>query len=630
MFSPVMSLAPTIECYPNKMLPLKVSSPASTISRSSTLDEYYSLNARHARTSTPDQFRDMIKRNARNNSKLEFDNSENLSTISKLSEEQQKDNTDVGIVSKQKATLNVTDVKDDEKEINTVLIETMTKLKNLVVETRIIDDVDDEVWLMDFVEELQVHLSGLCKRGFKKRGRSAIKQKKILLQVCEDLITYLEKRRQYADENNNGESVEVNDAVTKNNNGDIRIKNLLQTLDQCLNNLKDQLINKTHESDLESINSFNRLSLANRLLQGQYKDEVINFRGNDVIATDGSLISSSCDSDFQLSMRDGKKLVTISVTDYDVAKSEVDESMKDYDESDRNYDVIQNCDAQSYLTWDDAQSTSLVDEVSFETMANQCDLLSPEMFRVCEDRIIKLKANLRRLRRNLIRAKIKGKDKNRQIIALQHRIKKMQLEIEKANNEKLCLEDEIFTLQENALNEKSEKDSQLEELKKKVEKLKNKRKNEKNKIKELKNEVADLNAKNEELHLENNVIKQEKEKAEKNLQEMLQSFEQNEKESLESNLVNKKTQTKKTKMKEFTSQTDVTECITYDEKIPSTSEFGCQVEDTSYTHMKAYDFYAKQASQRAKMLIVRGRNFQKETFERARKARESRLSRNIE
>ena len=92
---------------------------------------------------------------------------------------------------------------------------------------------------MDFVEELQVHLSGLCKRGFKvllysriwynfifnllnfkcpyetikitvfnyfywfdsnvklldqKRGRSAIKQKKILLQVCEDLITYLEKR----------------------------------------------------------------------------------------------------------------------------------------------------------------------------------------------------------------------------------------------------------------------------------------------------------------------------------------------------------------------------------------------------------------------------------------------------
>ena len=35
----------------------------------------------------------MIKRNARNNSKLEFDNSENLSTISKLSEEQQKDNT---------------------------------------------------------------------------------------------------------------------------------------------------------------------------------------------------------------------------------------------------------------------------------------------------------------------------------------------------------------------------------------------------------------------------------------------------------------------------------------------------------------------------------------------------------
>lgn len=46
--------------------------------------------------------------------------------------------------------------------------------------------------------------------------------------------------------------------------------------------------------------------------------------------------------------------------------------------------------------------------------------------------------------------------------------------------------------------------------------------------------------------------------------------------------------------------------------------------------MKAYDFYAKQASQRAKMLIERGRNFQKETFERARKARESRLSRNNE
>ena len=37
---------------------------------------------------------------------------------------------------------------------------------------------------------------------------------------------------------------------------------------------------------------------------------------------------------------------------------------------------------------------------------------------------------------------------------MQHRIKKMQLEIEKANNEKLCLEDEIFTLQENAINEK--------------------------------------------------------------------------------------------------------------------------------------------------------------------------------
>ena len=54
---------------------------------------FSSLNARYARTSTPDQFRDMIKRNARNNSKLEFENSQNLSTISKLSEEQQKDNT---------------------------------------------------------------------------------------------------------------------------------------------------------------------------------------------------------------------------------------------------------------------------------------------------------------------------------------------------------------------------------------------------------------------------------------------------------------------------------------------------------------------------------------------------------
>ena len=95
------------------------------------------------------------------------------------------------------------------------------------------------------------------------------------------------------------------------------------------------------------------------MLQGQYKDEVINFRGNDVITTDGSLISGSCDSDFQLSMRDGNKLVTISVTDYDVAKSEVDESMNGYDESNRNYDVVQNCDAQSYLTWDDAQSTIL-------------------------------------------------------------------------------------------------------------------------------------------------------------------------------------------------------------------------------------------------------------------------------
>ena len=46
--------------------------------------------------------------------------------------------------------------------------------------------------------------------------------------------------------------------------------------------------------------------------------------------------------------------------------------------------------------------------------------------------------------------------------------------------------------------------------------------------------------------------------------------------------------------------------------------------------MKAYDFYAKQASQRAKMLIERGRKFQKESFERARKAREIRLNRNIE
>jgi len=91
MFSPIMSLAPRIEIYPPTVLPLKVSSPASTLSRNSTFDEYYSLNAIHARTSTPDQFRDKIKRIARNNSKLEFDNSENLSTISKMSEEKSKD-----------------------------------------------------------------------------------------------------------------------------------------------------------------------------------------------------------------------------------------------------------------------------------------------------------------------------------------------------------------------------------------------------------------------------------------------------------------------------------------------------------------------------------------------------------
>jgi len=627
MFSPIMSLAPRIEIYPPTVLPLKVSSPASTLSRNSTFDEYYSLNAIHARTSTPDQFRDKIKRIARNNSKLEFDNSENLSTISKMSEEKSKDIKDIGAFSEQKLTLNVTDVKevDEEEEINTVLIETMTKLKNLVIETRIIDDVDDEVWLMDFVEELQVHLSDLCKRGFKKRGRSAIKQKKILLQVCEDLITYLEKRKQYADENNNGESIEVEDAIIKNNNDDIRIKSLLKTLDQCLNNLKDQLINKTHESDLDSINSFNRLNLANRLLQGQYSDEVINFRSNNVIATDESLISCSNDSDFQLSMRDGNKLVTISVTDYDVTKSQLDGSTNGYEDKSSNYDVTQDCDAQSFLTWDDAQSTSLVDNVSFETIATQCDLLSPEMFRACEERIIKLKANLRRLRRNLIRAKIKGRDKNRQIMTLQHRIKKMQIEIEKANNEKLSLEDEIFTLQENAINEKTEKDAQIKELEEKIEKLKNKRKNGKNKIENLKITVADLNLRNEELQLENKNITQEKQQIEENLQEVLQSIEKTKNNSLDKN-----TQTKKIKLKEFTCQTELKESKIVNEKSSSTSDFGCQVEDISYTHMKAFDFYAKQASERAKMLIERGRNFQKETFERARKARENRMNKNID
>ena len=90
-------------------------------------------------------------------------------------------------------------------------------------------------------------------------------------------------------------------------------------------------------------------------------------------------------------MRDGDKLVTISVTDFDVAKSQLDQSTNGYDDKSNSYDITQDCDAQSFLTWDDAQSTSLVDNVSFETMATQCDLLSPEMFRACEERIIKLK-----------------------------------------------------------------------------------------------------------------------------------------------------------------------------------------------------------------------------------------------
>jgi len=96
------------------------------------------------------------------------------------------------------------------------------------------------------------------------------------------------------------------------------------------------------------------------------------------------------------------------------------------------------------------------------------------------------------------------------------------------------------------------------------------------------------------------------------------------------NSLDKNTQTKKIKLKEFTCQTELKESKIVNEKSSSTSDFGCQVEDISYTHMKAFDFYAKQASERAKMLIERGRNFQKETFERARKARENRMNKNID
>ena len=41
-------------------------------------------------------------------------------------------------------------------------IELFFQLKKLVDETRIIDEIDDEVWLLNFIEELEIHLTYLC------------------------------------------------------------------------------------------------------------------------------------------------------------------------------------------------------------------------------------------------------------------------------------------------------------------------------------------------------------------------------------------------------------------------------------------------------------------------------------
>nr|CAB3228131.1 coiled-coil domain-containing protein 102A-like [Phallusia mammillata] len=45
---------------------------------------------------------------------------------------------------------------------------------------------------------------------------------------------------------------------------------------------------------------------------------------------------------------------------------------------------------------------------------------------------------------------------------------------------------------------------------------------------------------------------------------------------------------------------------------PETAEFGCQYDDTSYTRMRAFDFYAQEAHRDAKKLVDRGRQLQEE------------------
>jgi len=132
-------------------------------------------------------------------------------------------------------------------EITRKLIESITKLKKLVDETRIIDEIDDEVWLLNFIEELEIHLTYLCSPN-KTKKPSSIKQKETLLQVSNDLINYLQKRLTDEEFSSKGGLLLRSDSF-RNNTWELKLKNLVASLNQCLINLQNTPSNESTGSN---------------------------------------------------------------------------------------------------------------------------------------------------------------------------------------------------------------------------------------------------------------------------------------------------------------------------------------------------------------------------------------------
>lgn len=581
--------------------------------------KYHSL-PRSSKDPAVDIFRDLIRRAHQDHNKSDRDSVEDCSVYSTHSLRSSRGKK----VNQKKGMYSSTPMQDlfrikQEAEVTGTLIDSITKLKNLVKETRIIDEVDDELWLLNFIDELEVHLADLCRRNFTKHGKPGIQQKEILLQVCIDLICYLEKRTSYSKDKKNGDD---DDDVEKHEDffdqsWENRIKRLLTTLDQCLNSLKNH-INLKKDQDSERVKLETFVKMSNKMLQSQ-------SMGN---TPEGSYLSDS--ENFNYSFEGDSKVLTISIIDKNDTNLQED---KESEASTHDSTQGDSCDS---LMWDDSTHSMDLKEDS----GVQCDLLSPQMFQEFELRVTNLKKNLNRFRRKLRETLEDRNDKSRQILTLQNRMKRFQRTVQLKKMEKSSLEEEISMIKDSIENEKILKETQIGNLERKLDKIQEKHDQDIEKIDQLYKTIDDYKNKNEVLRDEQIKLFHNKEETEKELHQATVSLlkERSEMEKLRENpkertitLDTKEIQTETEQKNEIGCQTSTTSNLCYkcsnsiEQEEPETSsnnntkiDFGCQVDDESYMNMKAYDFYAKEAKIRARKLIERGRNFQRESIKLSR------------